>query len=350
MKWPWQRLERRDSSYTDALIESIMATVSGPSKARADATAGVEAAAGIVGRAFAAADVKAPAPIAEGLTPHCLNTIGRTLIRRGEFVAHLDVVDGALAIYPASSHDVWGDHRDWTYRLSLSGPNRTQTRNNVRAESVLHVMFSADPEVPWKGIGPLQAARIAGRLSAETAAALADEASGPRGHLLGVPAKDGKDSTLDGLRGDIRGLKGGVALIESRQTWAEDSGSRTARREWAPDRIGAQPPESQVSLLEKATVEVLAACGVPPALATGQGDGTSMRESYRRFLHSTIAPLGRIVQHELRTKVHPGISLSFDSLFAADLSGRARAFQSLVGGGMDVSKAASLAGLMDASD
>ena len=92
-------------------------------------------------------------------------------------------------------------------------------------------------------------------------------------------------------------------------------------------------------------MEVLAACGVPPELVSG-GDGTSLRESYRRLLHSTIAPLGRIVQAELRAKAHPGISLSFDSLFAADLSGRARAFQSMVGGGMDVARAAGLAGLM----
>ncbi|MCY4511367.1 MAG: hypothetical protein OXG35_31050 [Acidobacteria bacterium] len=39
--------------------------------------------------------------------------------------------------------------------------------------------------------------------------------------------------------------------------------------------------------------------------------------------------------------------MSFDRLFAGDLSGRARAFQSLVGGGMDPGKAAGLAGLME---
>ena len=33
---------------------------------------------------------------------------------------------------------------------------------------------------------------------------------------------------------------------------------------------------------------------------------------------------------------------------AADLSGRARAFQSMVGAGMDAAKAAGLAGLMEA--
>ena len=49
---------------------------------------------------------------------------------------------------------------------------------------------------------------------------------------------------------------------------------------------------------------------------------------------------------ELSSKLDRTITLNFDRLFAADLSGRARAFQSMVGGGMDVSKAAALAGLM----
>ena len=41
------------------------------------------------------------------------------------------------------------------------------------------------------------------------------------------------------------------------------------------------------------------------------------------------------------------LALNFDALFAADLSGRARAFQSMVGGGMDVAKAAALSGLTE---
>ena len=67
-------------------------------------------------------------------------------------------------------------------------------------------------------------------------------------------------------------------------------------------------------------------------------------------MHSTIAPLGRIVSEELSAKFEADISLSFESLFSADLAGRARAFQSLVGGGMDPGKAASLAGLMTMED
>ena len=40
-------------------------------------------------------------------------------------------------------------------------------------------------------------------------------------------------------------------------------------------------------------------------------------------------------------------AMNFDKLFASDLSGRARAFGSMVQGGMDVTKAATLAGLME---
>ena len=42
----------------------------------------------------------------------------------------------------------------------------------------------------------------------------------------------------------------------------------------------------------------------------------------------------------------PGLAFNFDRLFASDLSGRARAFQSMVGGGMAVDQAAGLAGLL----
>ena len=349
MKWPWQKtepIERREVDYTDALVAAIQSQNSGTAtNATANATGAVEAAAGIIGRCFAAADIEGPASITEALTPHFLNTVGRSLIRHGEFVAYLDVDEaGDLIIFPAADWDISGDYMDWMYRLNLAGPSRTQTRSHVGAESVLHIQYAANPSQPWKGIGPLQAARIAGRLSAETANALADEVSGPRGFLLGVPSKDGKDSTLENLRADIRGLKGNLATVESRQTWAEDSGTRT-RREWMPDRIGAHPPDSLIQQLDAATREVLAACGIPPGLIAG-GDGTSLREEYRRLLHGTVAPLGRIIQAELRRKIHEGIGIGFDSLFAADIAGRARAFQSLVGAGMALDEAAGLSGLL----
>ena len=71
-----------------------------------------------------------------------------------------------------------------------------------------------------------------------------------------------------------------------------------------------------------------------------------MREAWRLALFGVLSPLGRLVETELRAKLGD-VTLDWSELRASDLSGRARAFQSMVGGGMDVSKAAGLAGLMD---
>ena len=67
-------------------------------------------------------------------------------------------------------------------------------------------------------------------------------------------------------------------------------------------------------------------------------------------LHGAVQPLAELLSVELSAKLDaPGLRLSFDRLFASDLSGRARAFQSMVNGGLDVAKAAALAGLMEAA-
>ena len=48
----------------------------------------------------------------------------------------------------------------------------------------------------------------------------------------------------------------------------------------------------------------------------------------------------------MRAKLDDGVSINWDELRASDLSGRARAFQSMVGGGMPVADAVAIAGLM----
>ena len=77
------------------------------------------------------------------------------------------------------------------------------------------------------------------------------------------------------------------------------------------------------------------------------GDAAGQRESWRRFLHGSVQPLGDLLAVELAGKLEAlGLRLTFDRLVASDLSGRARAFQSLTGGGMELSEAARLAGLV----
>ena len=55
---------------------------------------------------------------------------------------------------------------------------------------------------------------------------------------------------------------------------------------------------------------------------------------------------GAKVEAELRAKLDDGVSINWDELRASDLSGRARAFQSMVTAGMPVADAVAIAGLM----
>ena len=58
-------------------------------------------------------------------------------------------------------------------------------------------------------------------------------------------------------------------------------------------------------------------------------------------------PVSLSVASELSGKLDADIRLTFDRMFASDLSGRAQAFQSLVLAGIDPGKAANMAGLME---
>ena len=349
MRFPWQRRETRaDSSYTDALIASITASAAGQSTAFPTATAALESCAGFVGRAFASAEIAAPPMLADALDPSCMSLIGRALIRRGEVVLLIRTDGGTLRLLPCENHDVDGgpDPATWRYRCSVGGPERTLTFDHVPAEGVIHISYARDPERPWRGYGPLQVAQLAGRLSAETVAALADEASGPRGSFLSVPV-DGADPTVAGMKADIPTAKGRMLLGQGGD-W--DAGASGGRAMWESKRFGADPPAGLVQLLERSHDEVVGACGLT-GLFSPRVDGSGRREAYRQALHSVIAPLGRVVAHELSLKLEADINLDWAELRAGDISGRARAFQSLVGGGMDMTAAAAASGiLMPGSD
>ena len=102
-------------------------------------------------------------------------------------------------------------------------------------------------------------------------------------------------------------------------------------------------------LAQLASREIFAACGMNSSLF-GKGDAASTREAWRLCLFGVLSPLGRMVESELQDKLEDTVTLSWQELRASDLSGRARAFQSMVGGGMDVAQAVSIAGLMVEDD
>ena len=251
-----------------------------------------------------------------------------------------------MQLLPAETHDVDGGPYpdEWEYRLTLGGPSRTFTYPVVPASSVLHFRYSVEPSRPWHGMGPLEVATLAGRLSAETMNALADESGGPVGRLLGIPT-DGEDDTVALLKKDISTARGRMAFMEHGD-WGNVGQGTT---ELDSKRFGAAPPVGLVTLAEVASREVYAACGLNASLWS-TGPGASVREAWRLALFGVLSPLGKKVERELHDKLDDEVSLSWQELRASDLSGRARAFQSMVNGGMDVEKAVSIAGLLTPAD
>ena len=354
---PVETRQQGGAGFTDAVTRALIAEATGGTVRDASATAALEAAAGAYSRAFAIAEVSPSTAATRALTPGLLALMARDLIRRGEFVHVINVgADGMVKLLPAGSWDVRGgwDMADWFYRLDLFGPSGNITRL-VPGAAVVHGKYSIDPARPWFGISPMGWASLTGRLHASVEDALADESGGTRGHVLPVPqgpdADGDDDDTADpnaDLRADIAALKGRTALVETvAAAWGEGKAA-APMADWKPQRIGANPPASFVDLRSESAQAVLGACGVSGELFVA-GDAAGQRESWRRFLHGSVAPLAELLAAELREKLEePDLRLSFDRLFASDLSGRARAFQSLVGGGMDVTKAAALANLTEA--
>ena len=346
MRFPWQpkpALETRDESLSDSFIAALLARAEGKSLAIPAATAALEACTGTVGRAFAAAEVGGRPIVADSLNPYLLEMIGRALIRRGELVFMIDTQGGVLRLLPADSWDVDGGPRpdEWRYRVTLSAPSGTETYEQMPASGVVHFRYASEPSRPWRGLGPLGVAALGGRLSAETVLQLANESSGPVGRLLGTPV-DGDDATISKLRDDVAKARGRMVFLESGD-WSNAGGGAMAVAE--THRYGAEPPQSLVNLQEVATREVVMACGLNSGLWHDLGAATA-REAYRLALFGVIAPLGRMVEAELTAKLDDTVTLSWVEMRAADLTGRARAFQSMVLGGMPLADAVAVAGLM----
>ena len=342
MKLPrlFNRPELRDQNYTDAVARGLLSQASG--EVTAGLTSAVEICVGWWGRAFSSAEVKPAGTLADALKLH-LGFIGRQLVTSGEVVFALDF-EGGLILIPASTVTVKGgpNPRTWQYELTLPGPSSTLTRKRVSAESILHITYARSPSTPWQGVGPIEQSRTTRQLLDNLERRLAQEAGGAVGTLVPVPNVEASAK----LQADIRAMKGETTLVETTAA-AWGAGQQGAPHvDYQLRRLGADPPSTLPELRRQTEESVLAACGIPTSVL-GAATSNAAREQYRQFLHGTIGPVADDVAAQIGAQLGSEISFDFSKLQASDISGRARAFQSMVGGGMDVSKAAALAGLME---
>ncbi|MDE0489318.1 MAG: hypothetical protein OXI07_09025 [Gammaproteobacteria bacterium] len=315
-----------DRNYSDIVTRAL---VDAATENLSDAyVSALEIAAGQLSRAFASATVSGSGAAAFG--PWVMTQIGRQLVEGGEAVWYRI----GQRLFRADNYERLPSG---AYQLSLPGGVRMEPPGRV-----FHARWNVDT-ASERGMGPLAAARTLRVLMQRIESSLATENNAAVGYLLPVPA-DGDDTTIDKLKADLAALNGRVAVIETARGGWGDGTSAAPRRDFELARMGPNIPDGNVRLFVAARESVLAACGYPVQLAQ-QADGTSQREAWRRYLHGTVAPLGRLVSSEA-ARVGLAIDIDWDRLFASDIQGRARAFQALVGGGMDITQAAAASGLL----
>ena len=326
----WKRKpEPEKRGYTDIVTQALVDAAVTPESM--DYIAALEIAAGQLSRAFSMASVSGRG--AALFNPRNLGTIGRSLIETGQ------------AVWLRRAMELeWV--RDWvatTVDTAQIEVNTVRSTVVVPRRNVLLVRWNIDYETGL-GISPLGLARTMKTLVSKLERSLATEAGAVVGYLLPVPA-DGQAGSVEQLRQDLATLAGRIAIVETtRGGWGD--GQPSFQGDYNLARMGPNFPESNETMLTTAQNTVLAACGYPVQLLGVKENATGQREAWRRYLHGTVAPLGRLVEQAAADIGYP-VELNFDSLFASDIQGRARAFQSMVGGGMDVSRAATLSGLLN---
>ena len=347
MKWPWSKPEKRESSYTDEIVSRILDRASASTPGDPSALWALECASNLYARAFAAAKVSGDRT--ERISPSMLALLGRSLVRRGEGLHLIETRRGEVDFLPAGGWDIRGgaSEESWKYRLDFYGPSGQSSRF-VSSGQVLHFRYAVDAAMPWHGVGPLASARETGALAANLEKRLSEEAGAPVAHVLPIPQDGGsgdEDDPLASLKSDIAGAKGRTILAETSSAGWGEGRSAAPRKDWESTRLGANPPDVLRGLRSEAGMAVLSACGVPVSLAT-DADGTSQRESWRRFVMGAVEPLLEIVGEELERKLETRITFDLSGLWAHDLAGRAQAFSKFIQGGMALEQAAAVSGVL----
>ena len=336
MRWPWTRKdpEKRQSTqpFTDAIVSAIAAQAGGNLTGDATAVGALEMASGAYSRAFSGCTVQASDMVKKALTPSTLGGIARSLIRRGESMHLIEITGGDILLLPVGSWDIRGgpNQRDWYVRADVFGPSGNLT-HFVPYSQVVSCKYSYDPATPWLGLSPLQWASLTGSLGAAIQTRLGQEAAGASGYILPMPISPQEDDTEDdegtagaltAIKRDLANSKGRTSFVESSRSMGGDESARPLK-DWESQRYGFNAPDVMAGAQQLSVgQDILSCCGVPVSLFT-DSDGTSQRESWRRFVMGSVESVARLVEAELSAKLETPIKLEFpEGLWAHDLAGQ----------------------------
>ena len=341
-------LRKRDQDFTEAVVEVLEKNANAVEEIKNIAeTDAVEIASGMYQRAFQSARIEPMNELTRLLSPQILGIAGREMVACGESVFPFAFTDDGLVLYIGAAWDIKGnyDRSTWRYRVDLMGPSGNGQKR-FDGDSVFHFQYAVHPQTPWKGLSVKSLAVGAGKLKLKIDQKILQEFSAPIGHLIAVPqvVKIGDDDPLAELKRDLQGLKGNTALVETVMGGWGDGRYSEPKRDWTPTRIGPNPPPPIELIRQSITYLYLNAFGIPSSLVGEGSDGTALREGWRQFLHGTIQPIANGMADEISRKADTEVKINFDQLFASDIQGRGRAFNSLTSGGMSVEQAARVTG------
>ena len=308
-------------AYGSDITAAILHAATSGESAHAAAEATV---AGIIGRAFAVAEVRGPAAF---LFPaDVMVTIGRELVLHGESVWTRE--NGALRWHANYNYTKTGDY-------FFDDTKTTATR-----DTVFHPMYAID-RVSMRGLSPIGGATRIRDLLRQSESGIEQESTASSGYFLPTPLKGDK---LTGFGAAIKNLKGKMGLVETTAGgWGDKQNA--PKSDYEQRRFGFDPSMNALAAYKDAHIKALAVMGVPAAVVEPT-DAASMREGWRILLHSLLQPLAAITV-SASASADMDIDIRFDKLMASDISGRARAFGSLLanGEGLEVEDAARIAGL-----
>ena len=351
---PWAtKTEKRESGgdFSNAVIRLLENQAAGTA-ADSGSHAALEACAGSLSRAFQGATVEGPQWAKDAVNPMVLAQMGRDLTRTGDSM-HVIAVNpmGRVELLPCSSwHFEGGASRStWYVRATVFGPSTSET-HYVSYDGVVWLAWGSAPGTPYVGDGPTAWASATNRMLSQTERSLADEAGGPIAQLLPVPSTDGgaddDDDPTKELRADITNARGRAVMLETTAAGFGEGTAASPRRDWIASRLGPMPPPAMAEIARDAYGRMVAACGAFPGMFESGADGTSQRESGRKFYLLTVLSVARLVEYELSLKLETPITLEFPNLkYFADLQSRAGVVQRLGAAGVELQDAMNEAGL-----
>ena len=335
--------QRSGGDYTDQILAGYFAAATG--RIHAASVAGVQAAAGIVGRALSSAVVEGDGG---SVDPHLLEGVGTDLVRAGRFLGRLTVGPrGRVRILRAGAvaSVVYGeaDPDTWRYALQMGGPSSARTVWATAAE-VVNVRINADSLRPWEGIAPLARALASGQLAARLASSLGDEAAVTVSRIIPIAQGSGENAANLLSKAIAGTLPGRLAFPETQLAGSGSGRSSAPMRDFGATRTGWESPISWPQLYAHLFSEVAEICGVPGALVNPTSAGPAAREAFRRLTTATLEPYCRLLESELSRVLERTVTITLRRLGGVDAAGRARALHVLTEAGFTPAAAQELLG------